>query len=412
MNSSLNRMAISILLLVLIAPSYAGEGATVASLLAPADEGGWNLEAMIAGRGTKQDSEGKSGERKADDVVLQPLAERSGHHAWAAQVKSLRRQVQSLKAALDKARREISAKKNAGTRPGGGNEPAEKQAVLERSFHDLAAFRAALSQKSEQLTSAERQVNESRNTLTRLQENMQQKDKAIRELTSALKMRSGELKKATAALVNKHGKRQYIVPSTPEQQEAYVAGLMMADEINSRLEGWTKAGVKTDATLFHSGLEDGLAHTLRLKASEAGRAQATFMRAVQNGVIRKVADAQKQLVILANGRHALKSGHGIDWYRVRSGKTTLPGRAVKLSLIERVAGGREVSHVPALTLRPVDNVPTVVRDGMYLPGEGGEVVAYALARDVYGEMPLPAGVQPWTVMEYHLKGLPLAISRG
>jgi hypothetical protein len=47
----------------------------------------------------------------------------------------------------------------------------------------------------------------------------------------------------------------------------------------------------------------------------------------------------------------------------------------------------------------------VVKDGMYLPGEGGEVVAYALARSVYGELPLPGGVQPFTVMEYHLKGV-------
>lgn len=35
-----------------------------------------------------------------------------------------------------------------------------------------------------------------------------------------------------------------------------------------------------------------------------------------------------------------------------------------------------------------------------------KVMAYALAHDVYGELPLPAGVHPWTVMEYHLKGEP------
>lgn len=46
-----------------------------------------------------------------------------------------------------------------------------------------------------------------------------------------------------------------------------------------------------------------------------------------------------------------------------------------------------------MTLRPGDNFPAIVRDGMYLPGESGEVVAYTLAHNFYGNMPLLTGVR-------------------
>lgn len=128
------------------------------------------------------------------------------------------------------------------------------------------------------------------------------------------------------------------------------------------------------------------------------------MKAVRDGAAGKVAQAQKQLATLAAGRRPLKSAAGISWFRVRGGKRVAKGAPVALSMTEQVAGGKIISRVPAMILRPDDDVPSVVKDGMYLPGEGGEVVAYALARSVYGELPLPAGVQPFTVMEYHLKG--------
>ncbi len=393
----------SIFLLMLIAPSYADEGGIAASLLAPVDEDSWSLEAMVADRQTKQASYDNGGKNNASDAVRENFAKRPLRRTQGDEIKSLNRQVQSLKSELNSTRRKLSEQKAACLHSVPGNvsdlnqtrtafqdelrrDLAEKQTALEKSYRDLAALRADLS---------------------RLQESVQQKDKAARDLTTALDRRSQELKDVKGVLAKQHGKRRPTI-STPKQQEAYAAGLIMANELNSRLDGWVQAGVKTDVGLFRAGLEDGLAHSVRLEASVAGRAQRAFMKAVQDGVARQVADAQKRLGTLAKGRNALKSENGIIWYRERAGKTVTPGHAVKLSMTERIAGGREVSRVPSLTLRPEDNVPVVVRDGMYLPGEGGEVVAYALARDIYGELPLPAGVQPWTVMEYHLNGEPQA----
>lgn len=348
-----------------------------------------------------------------------------------SRVRTLSLQVESLKAGL--AERDAHLRVLSGPQDELKQALAEKTAALEKRDAELKMLRdrlvqqearvasltpppgekeriesltLALQDRDNALASALKQADESRIALKQLQNDVKQKDKAAQDLKTALDMRSRELKHASVTLAELRAKHN-VSPSTPEQKQAYVAGLMMADGLNRRLEGWKTAGVKTDMTLFRSGIEDGLARTLRLKTSEARRAQAAFMKAVQDGVTLQIRDAQKQLASRAKGRTALKSDGGITWYRVRTGQTVAEGQPVRLSMTERVADGREVSRVPPLTLRPGDSVPSVVRDGMYLPGTGGEVVAYALARDVYGELPLPAGVQPWTVMEYHLKGEPL-----
>ncbi|ELY5941250.1 hypothetical protein SNN83_004412 [Cronobacter malonaticus] len=470
-----SRAMVASLLLVTCATSHANvnDEAAAASLLAAPDEDGWNLESMMAAARAHRISDDTSGH--------EPVEEHPERFTQDSEKRTLRRQVQSLRKALERAQHELAerepisgsndsdelkrirsalqdsehqvatlnqhvenlkaalAERDKAIRKFGGSQDtisqdlAQKTAALEQNSRELASLRAelvrkdtklaslapppgekdrvesltlALEDRDKALASALSQADESRAALDRLKSEIQKKEKVTKDLTAALDVRSQELKEAATSLADLRAKRAPTIPATPQQKQAYVAGLMMADGLNRRLESWAQAGVKTDMGLFRSGLEDGLAHTLRLKAPEASRVQAAFMKAVQNGVARQVTDAQKRLDDLAKGRDALKSENGITWYRERAGKTVTPGHAVKLSMTERVVGGREVSRVPALTLRPGDNVPAVVRDGMYLPGVGGEVVAYALARDVYGELPLPAGVQPWTVMEYHLKGEP------
>ena len=477
---SFARAMVAGLLSVFCTASYATVNDTTgaASLLASPDEDSWNLESMVAAARTH-----KLQDSASVNSAHERAEEQSARVTQDSEKKTLRRQVQSLKKALDRAQHALAERKPTPglndnsefertraalqktehqvatlkqqaeglkaalsereqklrtlTEPQNSlrHELVEKNTALEKNTQELIALRAELARKDAKLASltpppgekdriesltlalkdrdsalasALSQADESRAAIDRLKSEIQQKEKVTRDLTAALDVRSRELKEAATSLADLRAKRTQTIPVTPQQKQAYVAGLMMADGLNRRLEGWSQAGVKMDMDIFRSGLQDGLAHTLRLKAPEASRVQAAFMKAVQSGVARQVAEAQKRLDTLAKGRNALKSENGITWYRERAGKTVTPGHAVKLSMTERVAGGREVSRVPALTLRPGDNVPAVVRDGMYLPGAGGEVVAYALARDVYGQLPLPAGVQPWTVMEYHLKGEPQA----
>ncbi|EDW1731961.1 hypothetical protein S726_004090 [Salmonella enterica subsp. enterica] len=262
----------------------------------------------------------------------------------------------------------------------------------------------ALRERDNALADAMKLADEKSAALSSLRERLEQRTRVAEGLRMALEARNEELKLAAANIAGMRTKRVRIVPATDEQKQAYMAGLMMAKRLNQRLEGWVQADVKIDTAFFRKGLKDGLSHTLRLNAAEARRAQAAFIKTVQDGVAGKVEEAQQYLASMAKGRRVLKSENGISWYRVRSGKTVAYGEPVRLSMTERIAGGKEINTVSHLRLRPGDNLPSVVQDGMYLPGNGGEVVAYALARDIYGERPLPSGVQPWTVMEYHLKG--------
>ncbi|MBK0469652.1 FKBP-type peptidyl-prolyl cis-trans isomerase N-terminal domain-containing protein [Klebsiella aerogenes] len=311
------------------------------------------------------------------------LAERSNPAALQAaqrELKDLQSALAQKSAALDLLQTQVS------------QQQADRAAAIRDNDAALAALRRQAAEKDAALKS--------------LQDGLAVKEKALADLNTALAARSDELKQAAASLAALRAKQadKAVVLVSDVQRQSYMAGFMMAKGLSARLDGWQQAGVETEKALFRAGLADGLRGQVRLKPEVARRAQEAFMKAVRDGAARKVTQAQKQLVTLAAGRKPLKSAAGISWYRVHGGKPVAKGAPVTLSMTEQIAGGKIISRVPAMILQPDDDVPSIVKDGMYLPGEGGEVVAYALARSVYGELPLPTGVQPFTVMEYHLKG--------
>lgn len=302
-------------------------------------------------------------------------------------------------AALQAARRELNDLRSALSQKSGALDLLQAQVRQQQA--DRAA---AVKDNDAALATLRRQAAEKDEALKTLQDGLAVKEKAVTDLRAAVAARSDELKQAAASLAALRAKQADKAPVSDAQRRSYMAGVMMAEGLSARLDGWQQAGVETEKALFSAGLADGLQGQVRLKPEVARRAQEAFMKAVRDGAAGKVVQAQKQLTTLAAGRKPLKSAAGITWYRVHGGKRVAKGAPVTLSLTEQIAGGKVISRVPAMTLRPDDDVPSVVKDGMYLPGEGGEVVAYALARSVYGDLPLPAEVQPFTVMEYHLTG--------
>lgn len=435
----------------LAAPSTAA----AESLLSAPDDAGWSLEAMMAARAKARPATAKAPEEAggaaapaADAGTRKAPANRRERDALA----TLHRRVATLQAQVAKDKDEAAAlrddlaqalaAKSAPVTPAPAADAGTLKAVADRArqndvlTNQVSTLKAALADREQRLrgllapqdalrrTLAQRETDldglkreladlhrqraEQAAALKTLQDAQAAKDRTVSDLNAALAARGDELKQAAAALAALREKQKQAeaaaAPVSDVQRRSYMAGVTMADGLGSRLEGWKQAGVETDMAMFRAGLADGLQGRVRLKPEAARRAQAAFMQAVQAGAVRKVADAQKQLAALAKGRRVLKSAGGISWYRVRAGRPVAPGAPVTLSMTEQVAGGAVVSRVPALTLRPGDDVPSIVRDGMYLPGEGGEVVAYGLARQVYGDLPLPPGVQPFTVMEYHLKG--------
>jgi len=286
------------------------------------------------------------------------------------------------------------------------NIKALEQKLSERDREQLV-LKQNLAKNQVELIHKNNALTGSQNTVTELLNSLKQQEQAASELEQALNCRSDELKQAAITLAELREKMQQ--QNTPDlksaaNRQAYIAGVMMAKGLHARLDDWRDAGIDIDNVTFQAGIKDGLSTAVRLKPKEAGRAQADFVKAVQVAVAQKVMQGERKIRSLATGRKPLKSANGIVWYRVRNGKAVSAGQPVMLSMTEEVVDGTVISRVPPMILRADDDMPAIVKDGMRLPGEGGEVVAYALAKTVYGEHPLPPGVRPYTVMEYHLRG--------
>lgn len=420
----------AILLLPVI--GYADDRVSTAAaeslLAAPADEG-WNLGAMMQAQPVRHISNNSPAEHGGNHSTGQtrPVRKADDHHAHdemqalKTEVASLRQQSALLKAELATARQSasVSTAPASGTIQPGGPDSGEITRLKQQS----AGLAAQVAQLKSDLKISQQSLSVAQNQVSSLKDGLAERDRSLTDLTRARDTLNGqfataqdavrrtaeELKTASANLVRlKDEQRHAMQPdlTSPQQVQGYVAGITMAGYLHERLSGWQAAGVTPDAKTFRAGVVDGLINHPRLPEAEAKVAWEKFSRAIQQGVTQKVAQAERQLNTLARGRRALKVQNGITWYRVRTGKTVPEGAPVRLSMTEKVAGGRTVSTVPPMLLRPGDEIPSVVKDGMSLPGTGGEVVGYALARSIYGPLPLPRDIQPWTVMEYHLKGEP------
>ena len=374
-------------------PGYAKEpaNAIAASLLGTPEDRDWNLESLVSAQ--KPPGTGVAVEH-GDQIESKEKTVSENENIKSNDPQRLRQQIRKINSALVQTQREFKAF------------ISDKRSDS-RQENKTEAIVLALKEKNNILENLKKQMNESAEELRVVKNNLSRSEHDNQTLRDALNKSRQALKEKTDKPVYQRKIKGATIPSTLSQKQAYMAGIMMAQGLNQKINSWEQVGVKTDITMFYNGIVDGIEHRLRLKVEDARHAQNTFMEAVRNGVEKRLAEAEAQLQKLANGRKPIKSAEGISWYRIRTGKPVVEGSMVKLSMTEKVKNGKEVSRVPPIILRPGDNLPVVVKQGMYLPGEGGEVVAYALARTVYGDLPLPSGVQPFTLMEYHLTGLKL-----
>lgn len=356
--------------------------------------------AATAGPESRQDDSVQFAETMA---LKKALAEKN------SQLNTLAAMRDSLQEALNKKNKEAATLQagldRANARSAGAQSQAENPARLE-------ALIASIQDRDNALADAIKRAEAHEAKLREMKREAGKKDASIQMLTAALDTRNQELKAAAASLVEMRKTNRGPQPSTAAEKQAYMAGIIMARGLSERLDGWRQADVNLDDTLFRRGLNDGLDRKMRLSASDAEHARKSFMQSVQSGVVRQLEKAEDRLRALGRGRTPIRAGEGISWYRVREGKPASPGGKVTLSMLEKIADGRVISRVPPMTLGQEDEVPPVVKGGMYLPGVGGEVVGYALARTVYGNRQLPTGVQPFTVMEYRLIGLKTQTGRG
>lgn len=238
-------------------------------------------------------------------------------------------------------------------------------------------------------------------------QNQRLREEAAKQITerAELEKRLASQQKELDALIAKATESAQ-PPVTVEAKMAYVAGQSMISGINGRLEGWEAVGVKVDDHWFETGLLDGLQDAHRLDQKTFDDSWKDFAERVQSGVEDKMKVSEATLRKEIGERIPAQTKNGVTYLVINKGQPLTDKESpVRLSLHEQVLGGDVISEVPSLTISAEDSMPSVVRDALPLLGVGSDIVAYGLAKSVYGSLPLPDHVQPFTVLEYHFKGL-------
>lgn len=190
-------------------------------------------------------------------------------------------------------------------------------------------------------------------------------------------------------------------------KQDYVVGQSIASSLRERLDSYAATGVTLSRDGVLAGINDGLAGSMQLTRAEMDRVYREFATRLQSRVAGKVKAAEQQLAAAVKGKKVAKTVDGMRYVVVKKGRAIAdPDAPVSLALTERTADdGRVLSRVPRLTLSPADDMPPVVREALPLLGVDAEVKVWALARSVYGSLPLPKGVEPYTLLTYDMTGL-------
>ncbi|CAI0910157.1 ABC-type uncharacterized transport system, permease component [Serratia quinivorans] len=274
----------------------------------------------------------------------------------------------------------------------------ESQLAKERvAAGHLATTQDALKERDSQLRVQQRQLDALQAQLALAGDNRKQ-----------LATRTAELATAQTALTEL--RTRPVGPqadlTTAGGKQDYVVGQSIAASLRERLQSYTSAGLTLDQRGLLAGISDGLKGSMQMKKADMDAVYLQFATKLQQQVSKQVSDGEALIAKKSRGRTPVKQVDGITYFVVKKGKAiTDPDAPVMLSLNEAIADGRTVSTVPQLVLTVTDEMPTVVREALPLLGEGSEVQAYALAKSVYGSLPLPRGVEAFTVLSYDLKGL-------
>lgn len=324
---------------------------SVDALVQPQQDNGYGLGALIASQQQKGDDEKKT---------VATTASVSAAAAAARQAQSARRKVGVLQAEIVRLKEALAA----------------SQTQQQRVLNEKAALQTNLQALNAQMASGRR---------------FEQQLAAAQTALTALRAKPAG---PQADLTTAGGKQDYVV------------GQSIAASLRERLQSYTRAGLTLDQSGVLAGISDGQKGSMQMKKTDMDAVYLQFATRLQQQVSKQVSDGEALIAKKSRGRTPVKQVDGITYFVVKKGKAiTDPDAPVMLSLTESIIDGRTVSTLPQLVLTVTDEMPTVVREALPLLGEGSEVQAYALAKSVYGSLPLPRGVEAFTVLSYDLKGL-------
>lgn len=406
---------------------------SVDALVRPQQDNGYGLGALIASQQQKGGNEKKTAATPAPASV-------SAAAAAARQAQSARRQASALQAEITRLKEQLTASQaqqqaavsektalqtqlqTLNAQVASGSRDDQKLADSEAARTTLAADKTALQQQLESQLAKERAA---AGHLAATKDALKERDSQLRvqqrqlealqsQLTLAgdnrkqLAARTAELASAQTALTEL--RTRPVGPqadlTTANGKQDYVVGQSIAASLRERLQSYTSAGLTLDQRGLLAGISDGLKGSMQMKKADMDAVYLQFATKLQQQVSKQVSDGEALIAKKSRGRTPVKQVDGITYFVVKKGKTiTDPDAPVMLSLTEAIADGRTVSTLPQLVLTVTDEMPAVVREALPLLGEGSEVQAYALAKSVYGTLPLPRGVEAFTVLSYDLKGL-------
>lgn len=267
--------------------------------------------------------------------------------------------------------------------------------------------------------SSDSTISTENNTTSKLRKKLASKETEISSLTkenallsekidlmeTRLQQSSEALKKADETILKA---RQSHSPDLNDSKNfnSWIAGKILSESVKERLSSWKAVGIDISPDVLLTGLADGVRDLSRVDNAKMKNGLQEFSRFVEVGVQRQVELADQQHKKLAKGLKHLKDIAGISFYQIKEGSRVEPENNIyQLSMTESVAEGKIISKTPVISLNADDkNLPLIVREGASLVGKGGEIVAFAMAKVIYGTQPIPHGIHPFTLMEYHIKG--------
>ncbi|MDB6369148.1 FKBP-type peptidyl-prolyl cis-trans isomerase N-terminal domain-containing protein [Photorhabdus bodei] len=255
------------------------------------------------------------------------------------------------------------------------------------------------------LTATQHQFKEAQTQLEAVRKQFREANIARMQLETALVSTRYQLVQANDRAVT--ASKSVRVPlDSDNRKRDYVVGQAMASGLKETLTSYAESGLSLDPVRVTAGLTDGLRNRMQLKRSDMDKYYLTFAEQLQKQVNAKVKMGEALIAKKTTGRKPAKKVNGLVYFVVKKGHPIKDQDApVSLALSEQIVDGATLSTIPTLTLTADDDIPAVVREALPLLGEEAEVDAYALAKVVYGNLPMPKGVTPFTVLVYHLKGI-------
>lgn len=397
---------------------------SIDALVSPQRDNGYGLGALIASQQAEVHQPPGSSAAAQEHQASRPAQGVSAATVAARQARAARKQVAALQLQVKALNTELA------TRVAQQQAAGEKLEQLQAKIHEqenapsqaqtqaLTEAVNKLNEKDNQLNLQKRQLDalhaqlalasdsrkaldERTASLTALQEKMasmqHELDANRRQLAAAQESVSAWQAKVVQTTINL---------TTPAAKQDYVVGQSIASSLRDRLQSYSAVGLTMNQEGVLAGIRDGLTGKMQLKKTEMDTAYRQFANTLQRQITQRMEEGKKQIAKKSQGRKPTKQVDGITYFVVKKGKPiTDPDLPVMLSLTESIMDGRTVSNIPRLVLTATDEMPAVIREALPLLGEGSEVQAYALARSVYGERPLPQGVEAFTVLSYDLKGV-------